>query len=195
MLKRKLALKKYYEARIIDYEQEKKLIEQFLQNVNKLEHRADDLLAPDSKYHKLLSQVLIPNTWETEKFETNPYCPEHLIHNTFSGIKVRSKSETIIANELFTNRIPFRYECKLMLDGGECYPDFTIKNPKTDKLVYWEHMGMMDEEDYRFKALDKIDCYIRNDIVPDVNLILTYETKTHPLDSSLVQKLIMWHFM
>ena len=73
-----------------------------------------------------------------------------------SGMKVRSKSEEIIANILFTNHIPFRYEAPLTLNGSTMYPDFTIKNPKNNSYTYWEHLGLMDKKEYNDHAMEKI---------------------------------------
>ena len=78
-------------------------------------------------------------------YEKNPKYPEHLIHKTVSGIYVRSKSESMIALQLYTEKIPFRYECALQLGETTLYPDFTILHPKTGEIFYWEHFGMMDE--------------------------------------------------
>lgn len=191
----KLALKKYYEACIFDCLQEKKILEQFLAKSNKLMGKAKQLLEPTSNYQRILARVLTPDNWANEPYEYNTYCPENLIHNTLCGIHVRSKSETIIANTLFTNNIPFRYENPLQINGTTIFPDFTIQNPKTNKLCYWEHFGLMDDDDYRESAINKINMYCKNDIIPDVNLILTYETQKHPLDSSWVQQLISRNFM
>lgn len=192
---KKLALKKYYEACIFDCQQEKKILEQFLAKSEKLTGKAKQLLEPTSNYKRILTDVLIPDDWANEPYESNTYCPENLIHNTLCGIHVRSKSETIIANMLFANNIPFRYENLLQINGSTFYPDFTIRNPKTNKLCYWEHFGLMDNDEYRESAINKINMYCKNDIIPDVNLILTYETKKHPLDSSWVQQLICRNFM
>ena len=75
------------------------------------------------------------------------------------------------------------------------YPDFTIKNPKNNSYTYWEHLGLMDKKEYKDHAMEKISTYCDHNIIPDVNLILTYETQKHPLDSSWVQQLVMRNFM
>ncbi len=120
---------------------------------------------------------------------------EHLIHQVPGSHFVRSKSETIIAMMLKTNKIPYRYECKLRLDGRDYYPDFTIRHPITGEVFYWEHHGLMDDEDYCQKAASKLQVYCRNNIIPTVNLILTYETKEKPLDSELVENYIKYYFL
>lgn len=69
------------------------------------------------------------------------------IHQTLSGVMVRSKSEVIIANILHDNGISFEYEQDLYSPDGILYsPDFTITwNRKT---YFWEHLGMLDDEEY-----------------------------------------------
>lgn len=43
-------------------------------------------------------------------------------------------------------------------------------------------------------AGDKINLYVRNGIYPGERLITTYETQEQPLDTTIVQKLIAYHF-
>jgi len=70
------------------------------------------------------------------------------IHETLSGDFVRSKSEVIVANILHQSGIPFEYEARLVApDGSLRAPDFTIE--WRGKTYYWEHLGMLDVEDYR----------------------------------------------
>lgn len=132
--------------------------------------------------------------WQNMPYEKNPKYPEHLIHKTVSGIYVRSKSESMIALQLYTEKIPFRYECALQLGETTLYPDFTILHPKTGEIFYWEHFGMMDEPHYYNKAFLKLQLYTSYGIVPSVNLITTYETKTHPLSSEIIEKIIEHYF-
>ena len=72
------------------------------------------------------------------------------IHKTLSGDLVRSKSEVIVANILYESGIPFVYEEYLSApDGSRRLPDFTVE--WEGKAYYWEHLGMLDVEDYRQK--------------------------------------------
>jgi ATP-dependent DNA helicase RecQ len=69
------------------------------------------------------------------------------IHKTLSGDLVRSKSEVIIANILYQSGIHFKYEARLVGPDGEIRsPDFTVE--WQGKTYYWEHLGMLDLEDY-----------------------------------------------
>lgn len=70
------------------------------------------------------------------------------IHETLSGDFVRSKSEVIVANILYQSSISFTYETLLIApDKSRRLPDFTIE--WRGKTYYWEHLGMLDREDYR----------------------------------------------
>lgn len=134
------------------------------------------------------------NIWLKETYNTNAKYEKNLVHKSISGNMVRSKSECLIDSNLFLNGIPFRYECELKLDEVTLYPDFTILHPKTGKIYYWEHFGLMDNNDYADKALKKIKTYINNKIIPNVNLIITYETKDNPIDMMYVMKVIEYFF-
>ena len=72
---------------------------------------------------------------------------DKLIHKTSRGELVRSKSEVIIANLLNNAGLDYTYEEELVLaDGSKKYPDFVIR--KNGKIFYWEHLGMLQKEDY-----------------------------------------------
>lgn len=75
---------------------------------------------------------------------------EHLIHRTEKGHLVRSKSELVIANMLFRSVIEYEYERVLegTAEPGRLRPDFSFAAADGD-LVIWEHLGMMQREDYR----------------------------------------------
>lgn len=72
------------------------------------------------------------------------------IHHTLADVLVRSKSEVIISNMLFEREIPFRYEQPLFAPDGTFYlPDFTVTWRGVD--YFWEHIGMIQHENYRQK--------------------------------------------
>ena len=108
---------------------------------------------------------------------------------------VRSKSEVIIDMLLHTHKIPFRYEAPLHLDTITIYPDFTIRHPETGEFFYWEHFGLADQPEYRQNMLSKLDLYTSHGIIPNINLITTYETKNHPLSMEFVQKTVEYYFL
>jgi len=146
-----------------------------------------------SPYFKPLSEEL--TEWMYSSYTRNPHYPQHLIHNTVLDFLVRSKSESMITMLLHTNNIPFRYECELVLGSRIIYPDFTIRHPRTGEWYYWEHLGKMDDPTYYKNKFHLLEQYTSHGIVPSINLILTFETKEHPLTTDLIQKIIDHYFL
>jgi len=129
-------------------------------------------------------------SWEQEPYLKNESYPEKLKHNTISGIKVRSKSEGIIADLLTIHNIPFRYEAQLILNKQTIYPDFTILRPRDGKILYWEHFGMADSNRYSLSMHRKIDTYIENEIIPGTGLIMSFETENEAIDPIAITAMI-----
>jgi ATP-dependent DNA helicase RecQ len=82
------------------------------------------------------------------------------VHQTLAGELVRSKNEVIIANMLYQAGIPYTYEERLFApDGSNRLPDFTIRF--NGKVYYWEHLGLLDQEDYQREWQEKSAWYQR----------------------------------
>ena len=114
---------------------------------------------------------------------------EKLIHKTKRGEMVRSKSEVIIANMLFEVGVQYSYEQELSLkDGTKRSPDFTIS--KAGKIFYWEHLGMLQNEEYRKSWDAKCKQYEENDIIEGKNLIISKDGLDGSLDSQEIDRLI-----
>ena len=195
-----LAQKKYLIDRLDDLLQEKSALDAYLQIRKVEEMNSDASISPDSEYDQLLASYLKAPTqdlrhWVDEAYEQNLNYPEHLIHKASSGIMVRSKSEAMIERFLYTNRIPFRYECALHLESMTYYPDFTILHPETKETFYWEHFGRMDDMSYAEKTFSKLRTYTAYGIIPSIQLITTYETKKHPLSYEDVEKIGTLYFL
>lgn len=192
-LAEKLAIKKYLSLQLDDCLHEKAAIEFYLRH--HVPAKAEQMLTQNSDYQSLLSPYFKPlsqelEEWSQSTFTQCPKYPEGKIHLAPSGNMVRSKSEVLIDMILTTNRIPFRYECELQLPECTIYPDFTIRNPRTGKILYWEHFGQMDNREYAKKTAKKLNTYISNNIIPNINLITTYETKDHPLSISTLDHIL-----
>lgn len=114
---------------------------------------------------------------------------------TIKGDRVVSKSEKIIADEMFRLGIPYKYDCRLeLIEDGEVvgkFPDFTALNKKRRKIYYVEHLGMMDKNDYLERNLKKIELYEQNGIYPGEKLILFHETSDRPLDMDTMEKMLV----
>ena len=133
--------------------------------------------------------------WLAEEYEANPDHPERRNIPTLSGIMVRSKSEAIIADELYRANVPFRYEQAMVMGGVKYYPDFTIWNAADpEKAIIWEHFGMMDSISYAQRVKQKIGAYLDAGYIPTQDLIMTYESREKPLDVNRVSMLVGYCF-
>ena len=129
--------------------------------------------------------------WMEISYDKKGFAPDAPEYYTGNGIRVRSKTEWMIAEMLEKQSIPFHYEQPLNLKGfGMVHPDFTVLNLRQRKTMYWEHMGMMDNPKYLERSLDKVTKYEMNGYYPGENLILTHETSASPLNMRLVENMI-----
>ena len=195
-----LAQKKYLMSKLEELLCEKRALDAYLQVYIEHKKHSEDILPSDSEYAQLLSSYFSPTDdsmiqWAKEEYERNLNHPEHLIHKTSSGILVRSKSEAMIERFLYTNKIPFRYECALYINNITFYPDFTIMHPETREIYYWEHFGRMDDMSYAEKTYSKLRTYATYGLVPSIQLITTYETKRYPMSYEDVEKVGAHYFL
>ncbi len=199
-LAEKLALKRFYRARLRDIDQQVAAYTRCVRALKKAS-RAERLLERSEPMRTLTGQHIyhLPKDladWVEADYEKNPKNPETLKVPTVSGEFVRSKSERSIYNLLRNANLPFRYECKLELEHARKsnYPDFTILNPINGKIYYFEHFGMMDDPDYQQGFLKKMHSYLKNGIYPGVNLIMSFETKENPIDEVYVKSILEYYF-
>lgn len=92
------------------------------------------------------------------------YLEKNLIHQASNGVMLRSKSELLIYQRLIDKNIKPAYEKKLIIKEVEKLPDFTIENADKGITYYWEHCGMMHDEEYRERWEEKYAWYLENDI-------------------------------
>lgn len=97
---------------------------------------------------------------------TNVFLDSNLIYRTDRGELVRSKSEWIIADKLHAAGIDYQYESPLMLNGNVRFPDFTIIDDDTGKKWYWEHNGMLSNDNYSKRWKRKLTAYKQEGILP-----------------------------
>ena len=113
-----------------------------------------------------------------------------------SGEIMRSKSEMIIAEMLRKKDIPYRHEYPLTLWDPEMrrektiYPDFTILRVRDRQVLYWEHLGLLEKQNYLKKNLLKIRLYEINGYFPGQKLILSSETSFAPLNIRVIDQMI-----
>ncbi len=167
------------------------------------------------KYEKLLEKNMISDVYESlhdgrrrlivptelsseqfvERWTGVSYEPmsvsEDISFYSTCGVRVRSKSELIIANMLEQKGIPYRYEYPITLKGQETVrPDFMCLNVSTRQEFIWEHFGMMDNIAYANKNVAKINTYEQNGYFQGKNMIMTFETSQHALSSNIIKAMI-----
>lgn len=139
----------------------------------------------------VLPDELYVQQWENESYVSNPYYKEDKIYPTKKGDLARTKSEVLLADMYYELGIPYRYEEELRLKNGDVkYPDFTLLDVKNRKIIYHEHLGLLDDDKYRFKNLRKLNEYRRNGIYPGKNLIITYEADGSSLNIKEIQTMV-----
>ena len=128
---------------------------------------------------------------------TRVFLDKNLIYKTERGELVRSKSEWIIADKLHAAGIDYQYELPLRLDGFVRYPDFTINDDDSGQNWYWEHNGMLSNDNYRMRWERKLEAYRREGILPleegggiNGTLLITEERSGVNLDADKISLLI-----
>ena len=116
---------------------------------------------------------------------------------TRKGIAVRSNSEVIIADLLYSKQIDFEYERPLDLGGDRKLPDFTITDGDTGESYYWEHLGMLQRPSYRKKWEAKKAWYTAHGILDEAagggengTLITTRDGDDGSISSAAIEELI-----
>ena len=191
-LVRALAQKTYNEKILRYTEKTSKQIGRLLENyeddkvekIYKSENtKRQKLITPiEATYEQIIEQ------WLETPFKGKGFSDSMPVILTNKGIRVRSKSEKILADYFDSLGLVYKYECPIYLnDFGNIYPDFTFLSRKTGREIYWEHEGMMDNSEYARAAIQKIGTYEKNGIFPGENLILTFETYITPINTELMQ--------
>ena len=127
--------------------------------------------------------------WKSQSYYRAKKSEFH-VFETLGKNYVRSKSEVIIADRLYSQGIAYRYEERLILENeGEFfryYPDFSILNKRTRQVIYWEHLGKLSDEEYLISNLNKLEVYAHNGIIIGKNLIVTCECSGKQLSTEMV---------
>lgn len=131
--------------------------------------------------------------WSKIQERQNTSFPEGLRYQAAGGM-YRSKSEMVIAMQLARFEIPFKYEPSIELGSFRFCPDFLVLNPLDGELVYWEHLGLLDKEDYRRSTERKLALYHAGGIRLGDNLILTCDGEAAPLSALKIERVIRANF-
>ena len=123
--------------------------------------------------------------WAAEPYEQSNHKPEMKVQLTSRGLKVRTKSEVVVAEMLDAAGIPYRYEQMIYIEDFRFAPDFTIM---TDRgIIYWEHAEMIHDEGYRDHHNWKMSMYEKAGITLWKNLIVTYDNENGGLDTRIIR--------
>lgn len=184
----KLARKKYLEKSIEILTEETRRLEKFLQRYT--EPTASHILGklPDS-YRTLPEEMFFPEREAERRQAERPYRQntknlQEKKHITSRGLRVRSKSELLIAEKLYEYGIPFRYDALIGNALHTLSPDFMFS--VDGHIWYWEHCGMMGAPAYRARNEWKLAVYREMGIFPWKNLIVTYDTEDGIMDMRVI---------
>jgi len=129
------------------------------------------------------------DSWNSTPLNMNFFNEGSLRHVTSWGLRVRSKSEALIAEMFHKYDICFKYESALDVDGTNVYPDFKIRRAD-GKIIWWEHRGLMNNREYSMRQHQKDIIYEENGIVPWDNFVVSYDNLEGDINLKIVEGLI-----
>ena len=132
--------------------------------------------------------------WMDAPYTRKPFKKDAPVFITMRGERVRSKSEMIIADRLYANGIPYRYECPLKVGNMVIHPDFSMLRVSDGKVIYHEHCGMMDDPGYADEMVSRVNAYNQAGIIQGDRLTFSFESASAPLDVRLIDSLINGYF-
>ena len=145
---------------------------------------------------RLVKPILQSPSQALKKWRSIPYSGRGFSERdpkfyTNKNERVRSKTEKILADYFYYLGIEYKYECPVRLSNGKIYyPDFTFYDPYNNREIYWEHHGMLDDEDYAKQTIIKIQNYEMSGIFRGERLIISYESSTEPLNMKWVEEMV-----
>lgn len=150
---------------------------------------------PKGLANDLRKRIHAHEAWGAQEYDQSTMFPESLTNTTTFGLKVRSKAESLIAEQLHRYGIPFRYEQKLYLSGQLFVPDFTFEGANS-KEFYLEFCGMMNDSEYVRRHYEKRAFYENAGIVPWRNIIYIYACDNildmQVVDAEIRSKVMAW---
>ena len=146
---------------------------------------AKPIMVGDEKYAR---------KWMERPYSRKSFKKDMPVYLTLKGERVRSKSEVIIADRLYANGIPYKYECPLKLGKKIIHPDFSILRLSDCSVVYHEHCGKMGDDTYIEDLVQRVNDYNEAGIIQGDRLFFSFETSKTPLDVRTIDNLINRHF-
>ena len=194
-LARKLALKKYYIAKVHDLESELEACRRYVRYKNSSVNALKQLYsAASEEYRRLLGPSFKPADeraaeWEKAAYDKYDKYPEQLTIPTLKENEyVRSKIEASFAGTLFTLNIPYRYEQMTKIADHKIAADFTALDIRTFQEIPIEIFGMMDKPEYRQIHDRKMTAYINSGYIPGVNFLTFYDAPSAPLGLRIMEQ-------
>lgn len=193
-----VAQKDYYQKLLPKIEKTLDLLRQlkFIYETDSLENVYESLC----QGRKDLVTPLFPSAhriidkWKNKKYEPGRFEEGNAGFLTLKGERVRSKSEKMIADELYIQEIFYLYEYPLTLkvNGKDVIfrPDFIVFNKRTGQKYILEHLGMMNDNDYYNNSLRKLDVFEQNNILIGRDLLIFHESKKCPLNVQVIRQYI-----
>ncbi len=130
------------------------------------------------------------NKWLEAPYQRKPFKKDDPEYYSLKGDRVRSKSEIIIADRLYAKGIPYKYECPLKIGKKIIHPDFSILRMSDRQIVYHEHCGMIDKEDYARDMVKRVKLYSTAKIYQGDRLFFTFETSDDSIDVNMIDDFI-----
>lgn len=124
--------------------------------------------------------------WGSAEYDKSTKYPEGLVHRTLKGECVRSKSEVIIADQLFLKGIEYHYEENLKLGEEVIAPDFKVGVASRQRFRRIEHFGLIGNAKYLEECLWKIRLYINHGYIPWEDIIFTFDSQDGNIDAQQI---------
>ena len=136
------------------------------------------------KINTYFSKIAIDQLKQASDGCTDASEPQHYAVISLSGNKLANKTEAIIANILHSMKIPFYYQRKICgtVNLGVYYPAFSFFD-KNNKLMIWEHLSDLADQQARTISTDCRRWYQNNGFVFGQNFFLTSDQNNRPFDS------------
>lgn len=193
-LRDSLMQKRYWEQVLDAAKSELRVLKSFRkQYPNLVAEDVYDHIKPDRKPYIrpiILTDEQYISEWQNRPYDKKPISDDVPRFETLRGERVRSKSEVIIADRLYANGIPYKYECPILVGDEIIHPDFTILRVSDRKVVYLEHCGKVGDQDYADDMTERINKYTLAGIYERDRLFFTFETANKPLDVRVLDKMI-----
>ncbi len=107
----------------------------------------------------------------------------------------RSLSEMLIEVLLDKYQLPYKYETAFVAGSTTYYPDFAILSRRSGEIVYWEHFGMMDNQDYVNRTAYKLASYANNGLCLGINLIASFGSKDKKITQEEIESIIKYFLL